>query len=81
MKLFKSITLTFYRTTMLLGVGLGLFIIITPLLQITLAYIYFKKNHIWHNVLNAYLEKDASYCSPYKWFNTAKNLIMGRFMY
>ena len=66
---------------MLLGVGLGLFIIITPFLQITLAYIYFKKNHIWHNVLNAYIDKEASDCSPRKWFTTAKHLIRGRLMY
>ena len=75
--------MAFYRTIMLLGVGLGLFSIITPLLQITLANIYFKKNHIWHNVLNAHLEDEVSgtECSPRKWFKTAKELVKGRLMY
>ena len=37
--------------------GLGLFIlgILTPLLQLLLAYIYFKKSHIWARILNASL--------------------------
>ena len=37
--------------------GLGIFIlgVVTPFLQILLAYIYFKKSHIWARILNASL--------------------------
>ena len=68
---------------MLLALGLGVFSIITPLLQVTLATIYFKKFHIWHNVLNAHLEDEVSckdWCFP-EWFTITKQLLKTRFMY
>ena len=45
----------YYRTELLLGLGIGVLGIITPCLQITLAYTYFRKGHLWSNVLNSYL--------------------------
>ena len=42
-----------FRTNLMLGLGLLFLGIVTPLLQITLAYIFFKKSHIWSRVLNA----------------------------
>ena len=45
-----------YRTDLLLGLGIGLFAFVTPCLQIALAYMYFKKGHIWSRVLNPALE-------------------------
>ena len=47
----------FYRTNLLLTLGIVTLGIITPSLQITLAYIYFKKCHIWSRILNAHLSE------------------------
>ena len=38
---------------MMLGLGLLILGILTPCLQTALAYLYFKKGHIWSRVLNA----------------------------
>ena len=44
-----------YRTNLLLAYGFIILGIIIPLLQMLLAYIYFKKSHIWSRILNANL--------------------------
>ena len=43
------------RTNLLLALGVITLCIIVPFLQILLAYIYFKKSHIWSRILNANL--------------------------
>ena len=43
------------RTNILLALGVITLGIMVPLLQIILAYIYFKKSHIWSRILNANL--------------------------
>ena len=40
------------RTNLLLALGVITLCIIVPFLQILLAYIYFKKSHIWSRILN-----------------------------
>ena len=81
----KFDTLTFYsRTNLLLGLGLAFAGIITPCLQIALAYLYFRRGHIWSIVLNAHLENDIendSSCRVSDIFYTVKHLIMSRVMY
>ena len=42
----------------MLGLGMLILGILTPCLQIVLAYLYFKKGHIWSRVLNAALSKE-----------------------
>ena len=44
-----------YRTNLLLALGVITFGIIVPFLQILMAYIYFKKSHIWSRILNSNL--------------------------
>ena len=47
------------RTNLLLGLGLSFLGIIVPCLQIILAYIYFRKGHLWSRVLNAHMSKPS----------------------
>ena len=62
----------------MLGVGILILGIITPCLQTALAYLYFKKGHIWSRVLNAALAKeeqegDRGYLS--NWINNVRDAL------
>ena len=62
----------------MLGVGILILGIITPCLQTALAYLYFKKGHIWSRVLNAALakaeqESDRGYLS--NWINNVRDAL------
>ena len=41
----------------MLASGITFLCLITPSLQITLAYLYFRKGHIWSAVLNNYVRE------------------------
>ena len=45
------------RTNLLLAIGIPWLGIITPCLQMVLAYLYFRFGHIWSRVLNAELKR------------------------
>ena len=66
---------------MLLGLGVGFLGIVTPSLQITLAYLYFRHGHIWSRVLNASLEvAEPAHGQPGR-LHTLKNLLKRRLFY
>ena len=66
-----------------MGVGFITLGIIVPFLQILLAYIYFKKSHIWSRVLNANLSDRIleGALGGYGNMSTIKNLVSGRIMH
>ena len=71
------------RTNILLALGVITLGIMVPLLQIILAYIYFKKSHIWSRILNAYLSDRMFEGALGDNFNlrTLKNSITKRIMF
>ena len=68
------------RTNLLLGLGVGLLGIVTPSLQITLAYLYFKYGHIWSRVLNASIQNIEPAHGP-GWLHTFRDLLKGRLFF
>ena len=52
------ISLLHCRTNLLLGLGMGWLVVGAPSMYIGLAYLYFKKGHIWSRILNAHLKTD-----------------------
>ena len=66
-----------------MGVGFITLGIIVPFLQILLAYIYFKKSHIWSRVLNANLSDRIleGALGGYGNMTTITNLVSGRIMH
>ena len=71
------------RTNILLALGVITLGIIVPLLQIILAYIYFKTSHIWSRILNANLSDRMFEGALGGNFNlrTIKNSITKRIMF
>ena len=81
------------RTNLLLGLGIVIVGIISPCLQIALAYLYFRKCHIWSRVLNAALEKSSEQygvgCMPVIhipwfvpiWFRAIRHLVSNRVLH
>ena len=72
-----------HNVNLLLGLGLGVFGVLTPILQIGLANHYFKSNHIWCNVLKAHLEDNEPLrsCIPLRWFTMSRELTKNRNLY
>ena len=69
---------------MLLAFGLTWLGIITPILQVAFANLYFRKGHIWSRVLNADLEKDSYENGSYLWANSFRilyHLLKGRILH
>ena len=74
------------RTNILLALGVVTLGIIVPFLQLILAYIYFKKSHIWSRVLNAnlndrILEGDIGILGGTLNLVTINNLVSNRIMH
>ena len=65
-----------YRTNILLGFGISILGIFTPCIQLTLAYVYFRKSHIWSSILNASLD-DKTMIK----FQRAKDVVTVRLYY
>ena len=63
---------------MLLGIGVGAMGIFTPLCQFTLAYLYFKKGHIWSRVLNANFDDGKGL---YERVSVLKHILTKRVLY
>ena len=69
---------------MLLGFGSIWLGLITPVLQIVLAYLYFRNSHMWSRVLNTHLEKDGEHNTSRTFFYElymTKQLLTNRTMH
>ena len=71
------------RTNLLLSLGVVILGMAIPFLQILLAYIYFKKNHIWSRILNDNLSDrilEGALCKNTN-LQKIKHMLKGRTMY
>lgn len=80
----KAISTFPSRINLIIGLGLFILGILTPCLQTALAYLYFKKGHIWSRVLNSALLgeaqiRDRAYLP--NWISNLRNILRSRVMY
>ena len=69
------------RCNLLLALGIVLLGIVTPLLQLTLANLYFRKGHIWSRVLNKTLDREKQQKhqeSISVWMQNLRHIMEGR---